>query len=228
VGPRFFGPRTSILGPRSYNRLVFIGHFAVGLAAKRLTPTVSLAVWFLAVQWLDTVWPVFILTGLEHVRIVHVANPFLRLEFIDYPFSHSLVAAVVWGLLFAGGWSLLMGRRGAAPLLFLGVVSHWLLDVLSHRPDMPVLLHGPYLGLGLWNSPALTIAIETAMFAAGIAVYAAAKRPRRSMWALLIVLFALYLGSIFGPPPPNVSALGMTALIGTAIILPWSWWADRE
>ena len=206
---------------------MFIGHFAVGLAAKRLTPTVSLAVWFLAAQWLDTVWPVLILAGVEHVRIAPQANPFLRLVFIDYPISHSLAGAVAWGLLFAGGWALLMGRRGAAPLLFLGVVSHWVLDVVAHTPDVPVLPRGPYLGFGLWNSPAWTIAVETTMFAAGIAVYARTKRPRASLWALLAVVFALYLGSIFGPPPPNVTALGVTALAGIAVILPWAWWADR-
>jgi hypothetical protein len=206
---------------------MFIGHFAVGLAAKRLTPTVSLAIWFLAVQWLDTVWPVLILTGVEHVRIAPDASPFLRLVFTDYPISHSLVAAIVWGLLFAAGWALLMGRRGAAPLLFLGVVSHWVLDAIVHRPDLPVLPHGPYVGLGLWNSPAWTIAVETVMFAAGILVYARTKRPRTSMWALLVVLFALYLGSILGPPPPSVTALGVVALAGSAVILPWAWWADR-
>ena len=163
----------------------------------------------------------------EHVRIAPQANPFLRLVFIDYPISHSLAGAVAWGLLFAGGWALLMGRRGAAPLLFLGVVSHWVLDVVAHTPDVPVLPHGPYLGFGLWNSPAWTIAVETTMFASGIAVYARTKRPRASLWALLAVLFALYLGSIFGPPPPNVTALGVTALAGIAVILPWAWWADR-
>ena len=138
---------------------MFIGHFAVGLAGRRLAPAASLAVWFLAVQLLDVLWPFFILSGLEQVQIDPGNTAFTPLDFTSYPISHSLVGALVWATLFAGGWMLLRGRSSAAWLLFLGVVSHWLLDVVSHRPDVPVLPDGPYLGLGLWTSVALTLTV---------------------------------------------------------------------
>ena len=206
---------------------MFIGHFAAGLAGRRLAPTVSLAVWFLAVQLLDVLWPVFILSGIEHVRIDPGNTAFTPLDFTDYPLSHSLVGAFVWGTLFAGGWVLLRGRTAAAGLLFLGVVSHWMLDVISHRPDVPVLPHGPYLGLGLWNSVAGTVIVETSMLIAAIVVYARGRRPRPSFWLLIALLLVFYLGAAFGPPPPDVRTLGWTAIAGFVIIVPWAAWADR-
>jgi hypothetical protein len=206
---------------------MFIGHFAIGLAGKRLSPAVSLAVWFMAVQLVDLLWPIFLLAGLEHVRIAPGNTAFTPFEFYDYPITHSLLGTVVWGLLFAGGWMLLRGRRRGALLLFLGVLSHWVLDVVSHRPDMPVFPHGPYLGLGLWNSVPATLVVEISMFIAGILLYATTRRPRASFWALMILLFVLYLGAAFGPPPPNVKVVALSGLAGW-ILMPWAWWADRE
>src|SRR5262245_43127502 len=117
--------------PLTYNAAVFIGHFAIGLAGKRLVPTLSLAVWFVSVQLLDLLWPIFLLTGLEHVRIEAGNTPFTPLNFYDYPLTHSLVGAAVWGILLAGGWMLLTGRSQGVALLFAGVLSHWVLDVVT-------------------------------------------------------------------------------------------------
>ena len=206
---------------------MFIGHFAVGLAGRRLTPRVSLPVWFAAAQLLDILWPILLLAGVEHVRIAPGTTAFTPLDFYDYPISHSLVGAIVWGALAAVLWHLFGGRRGGALLLFGGVLSHWVLDVIAHRPDMPVLPHGQYVGLGLWNSVALTLMVEITTFAAGIFIYARAARPRRSFWALMIVLLLVYLAAAFGPPPPNVTAIAWTSLTGVALILVWAWWTDR-
>ena len=205
---------------------MFIGHFAVGLGARRFTPGISLALWFIAVQLLDLIWPVLLLAGLEHVRIDPGNTPMTPLDFYDYPITHSLVGAAAWGAALAGVWLVLRGRRGGAALLFGGVLSHWVLDVVSHRPDVPVLPHGPYLGLGLWYSVPLTIGVESAMFAAGIWLYARGRRPRPGFWVLMAVLYALYLAAAFGPPPPNVHALAWTALAGW-LFIPWAYWADR-
>jgi hypothetical protein len=205
---------------------MFIGHFAVGIAGRRLTPRAGLGWWFASATFLDMVWPVLVLLGLEHFEIVPSANPFLTLRFTDYPISHSLVGAVAWAAIFGGVWRLVKGRTDGAWLLAAGVLSHWVLDVASHLPDMPLLPHGPYLGLGLWKSVALTIVVETTMFAAAIAFYARRGRPRLAFWILVAVLYALYVVSILAPPPPSVAAVAWTALIAW-LFIPWAWWADR-
>jgi hypothetical protein len=107
------------------------------------------------------------------------------------------------------------------------VISHWVLDVASHRPDVPVLPHGPYLGLGLWNSIPLTLAVEVTMLVAAIVYYARGRRPRLSFWLLMAMLCLMYLAAAFGPPPPSVTAIGWTSMAAFFIVMPWAWWADR-
>jgi len=208
---------------------MFIGHIAVGLAAKRIAPSVSLATWLTSVQLVDLLWPFFLLTGLEHVRIAPGITRFTPLDFYDYPITHSLIGSACWAVLFAGVW--MIGHRDArvAALLAAGVVSHWVLDVISHRPDMPVLPHGPYLGLGLWNSVVATLLVELTMFAGGIALYVGSgggARRRTSFWLLMAFLLVVYFATSFGPPPPDTRTLAFSALAGW-LLIPWAWWADR-
>jgi hypothetical protein len=208
---------------------MFIGHIAVGLAGKRMAPSVSLATWLASVQLVDLLWPIFLLTGLEHVRIAPGITRFTPLDFYDYPITHSLVGSACWAALFAGGW--MFARRDArvAALLAAGVLSHWVLDVISHRPDMPVLPRGPYIGLGLWNSVAATLLVELMMFALGIALYVrggGAGRRRISFWLLLGFLLIVYFAASFGPPPPDPRTLALSALTAW-LLIPWAWWADR-
>ena len=208
---------------------MFIGHIAVGLAGKRMAPKVSLATWLASVQLVDMLWPLFLLAGLEHVRIAPGITAFTPLDFYDYPISHSLVGGAFWAALFAGGWFLLRRDVRTALLLAGGVLSHWVLDVVSHRPDVPVLPRGPYLGLDLWRSVPATLVVELSMFAAGLALYLAGGgngRCRVSFWLLIGFLLVAYFGAAFGPPPPNVRTLALTALVGW-LLLPWAWWADR-
>ena len=158
---------------------MFLGHMAIGLAARRVEPRVSLATWFVAVQLVDLIWPVMLLLDLEHVAIAPGITAFTPLDFFDYPITHSLVGSLVWAALFAAFWFSIRanpwrkfpGAGGVALLLGAGVLSHWVLDVISHRPDVPLLPHGPYLGLGLWNSIPATLAVELTMFAAGLVIY---------------------------------------------------------
>jgi len=213
---------------------MFVGHFGVGLAAKRAAPRISLGTLFLAVQWADLVWPLLLLAGVEHVRIAPGITKATPLDFYDYPWSHSLAALCVWGLLFGGAYWARKRDAGAAVLLFLAVVSHWFLDVLMHRPDMPILPRGPYVGLGLWNSIPATVLVEGAVYAAGIGIYVRATRPvdRRgvwSLWLLLGMLAAMWAGAMLAPPPPGPRALAITsAVMGWLIVLPWGYWIDRH
>ena len=206
---------------------MFLGHIALGLGARRAMPRVSLATWVVAVQFVDLLWPIFLLAGLEHVRIAPGITAFTPLDFYDYPITHSLVGGLGWGLVLAAICRATGLRSKDAILVGGAVLTHWILDVVSHRPDMPVLPHGPYLGLGLWNSVAATLTVELSMFAAGIWLYAHGRQPRLSFWLLMLFLLAVYLAAAFGPPPPNPTALAWTALT-MWVLVPWFRWVERR
>jgi hypothetical protein len=213
-----------------HNAAVFLGRIAVGLAGKRMAPSASLATWLVSVQFVDLLWPIFLLAGIEHVRIAPRITAFTPLDFTDYPVTHSLVGCVGWAALFALSWLAVRRDLRVACLLGLGVFSHWVLDVVSHRPDVPVLPHGPYVGLGLWYSVAATLAVELTMFVAGIVPYvgrAPGTAGRVSFWLLAAFLLVAYFAAAFGPPPPDVRTLAFSALAAW-ILVPWAWWADRR
>src|SRR5947207_2653415 len=150
---------------------MFIGHNAVAFAAKRAAPKTSLGVLTAAVMLIDLIWPIFLLVGLEHVRIDPGATRFTPLDFYDYPWTHSLLMSIIWGLAFAlAYWIVTRSGRGAVTIA-LCVVSHWFLDLIAHRPDLPLWPDGPRFGFGLWNYPAATMIIECAMFAGGVLIY---------------------------------------------------------
>jgi hypothetical protein len=212
---------------------MFIGHFALGLAAKRVTPRVSLALLFAAAQLADILWPAFLAIGLEQVRIDPGNTAFTPLDFVSYPYSHSLVLLVVWGVLLAFlSRPFARGPRVSAVIAAL-VVSHWLLDFVTHRPDMPLYPGGAKFGLGLWHSIPATVAVEVPLFAAGLWIYTRATHPRDRVgkWAfgsLIITLLLIYVANIFSPPPPSVPALTAVAIAGAVVFTVWSGWADRH
>jgi membrane-bound metal-dependent hydrolase YbcI (DUF457 family) len=204
---------------------MFIGHAALALAAKPLAPRANLGVALAATYWLDLVWPVLVLAGVERVEVSPGITAFTPLDFVHYPWTHSLAAALAWSALFAlACWKL--GRR-AALVLGLLVFSHWALDALSHRPDLPLWPgSAAMVGLGLWNSVSGTLLVESALFAAGVAIYLRhSARASLAFW-LLIAFFALaYLGAAFGPPPPSAAAVAGSAL-ALWIVPAWGWWID--
>jgi len=211
---------------------MFIGHAAVALAVKPLLPRVNLAWPLAAAFWVDMVWPVFLLAGIEQVKIDPGNTAFTPLDFVHYPWTHSLAAAVAWSIAF----SLVFVRTGkrAATILGLLVFSHWLLDALSHRPDLPLWPgSGTMIGFGLWYSVPATLAVELAMFAIGIALYVRASPARDrtgffAFWGLIAFLLVAYAGAAFGPPPPNVPAIAITGIAGGLLFTAWAGWADRH
>jgi hypothetical protein len=212
---------------------MFIGHLALGMAAKRVTPRVSLAMLLVAAQWADTLWPVFLALGFEQVRIDPGNTVVTPLDFVSYPYSHSLVALVIWGLVVGVAYRMIAGGRRTVWVLSALVVSHWVLDFITHRPDMPLYPGGAKYGLSLWNSAAATIAVETVLYAAGIAIYLSATTARDAIgrWAfaaLAALLGIIYVANIFGGPPPSVTAITIAGLAGTCILTAWAWWADRH
>ncbi len=213
---------------------MFIGHAAAGFAAKRLAPSASLA-WLLAAPWLlDFLWPVFLLLRVESVRARETAAPFLRFEFLSYPWSHSLLMAIVWSLLLGGIYRLATRDGRGAWVVGLLVLSHWVLDLAVHVPDLPLAPGLPErVGLGLWRMPAITMGIEGLMFIAGLAVYVACTRTRDRWGDLLLaglvaVLLAIYWFSLSGSPPPSTNAVALSMLVLGAVVVPWAWWIDRH
>jgi hypothetical protein len=209
---------------------MFVGHLAVALMAKRAAPAVNLG-WLMAgVTALDLIWPVFVLTGIEHVRIMQGATAFTPLVFDSYPWSHSLIMSVLWGLALV---AVARWRHVMAPawLLVTLVVSHWVLDFASHAPDMPLWPGpSPRLGLGLWYSIPLTLLIEGSLWILAIVVFLKGRPRRRegrvAFWSLVVVSTLLWATGPWSPPPPGTQALGWFALIGW-ILLPWAALADR-
>jgi hypothetical protein len=212
---------------------MFVGHFAVGFAAKRVTPRVSLAVLFAAAQLADLLWPVLLAFGLEQVRIDPGNTAFTPLDFVSYPYSHSLLLLVVWGIIFGWLYRLVTGDGSAVLVLAALVVSHWVLDFVTHRPDMPLYPGGPKLGLGLWNWVPGTMAVELTMYVVGLWVYFRATRARdktgrRAFLSFAVFLPLAYFVNVFGGAPPSVVALYSGAIAGGIILMLWSWWVDRH
>lgn len=213
---------------------MFIGHFAVAFAGKRAAPRASLAALLLGALFADVLWPVLVAVGAEEVRIVPGSTVYTPLEFVSYPWSHSLLALIIWGGFFAAYYR--KRPDGVRTGLVVGalVVSHWVLDWITHKPDMPLWPRGPVAGLGLWNYVGATMAVEIAMFAAGVLIYARSTRARDKVgtigfWALVLLLFGFYiLDSLAGAVPPSVQAIWISALIATAVILVWAGWVDRH
>jgi membrane-bound metal-dependent hydrolase YbcI (DUF457 family) len=200
---------------------MFLGHFAVALAASRREKDLRLGTSLLAAQWPDAVWPAFLLAGIERVSIVPGDTAFTPLRFDHYPWSHSLVAVMAWAALFAAAMLARKRSRAAAALAFVLVISHWLLDVASHRPDVPLGPHGPMLGLGLWNSVAATVLVEGTLFAAAVAYYARGRAAGKGFWALIATLAVIYTANVVGPPPPSVAAVAVSVLVLVPVL--WGW-----
>jgi len=213
---------------------MFIGHFAVGFGAKRFAPAVSLGTLFLACQFADLLWPMLVIAGIEHVAVRPGATVVTPLEFISYPFSHSLMAGFVWGLLFA--WAYVWLRRSrpsVGVVLAFVVVSHWVLDALSHAPDMPILISDSLrVGLGLWNSYVATVLVEGLLFVVGLAIYlrsttAVDRTGSVALWTLAAFLVIIYAANLAGPPPPTGMAAAWSTL-AMWLLVAWGYWIDRH
>lgn len=212
---------------------MFIGHIALGLGAKRLAPRTSLGTMLLSVQFLDLIWPLMLLLGFEHVRIDPGNTVVTPLDFYDYPVTHSLLGALVWSLALGVGYGLIRRDRRAAWIVGAGVLSHWILDAISHRPDLLLIPGGTTkIGLELWRSLAATLIVEVGMFLAGILIYLRSSVARDALgrygFAILMLIFlGLYLGALFGPPPPSPAALAWVSL-ASWLFVPITYWIDRH
>ena len=211
---------------------MFIGHFAVAFAAKRVEASVSLGTYFAAAQFPDILWPYFLLAGVEHVTIAPGDTAFTPLRFDSYPISHSLLTVIAWGALLGLRWWRKRRLRAAVTIALL-VVSHWVLDFVTHRPDMPLTPWSPVkLGLDLWNSVLGTLGIESAMFVGGVWLHLSHTRARDGVGryglaALVALLAVIYVAAAFGPVAPSARAVALSAIPMPLLAL-WAAWADRH
>lgn len=213
---------------------MFIGHFGLGFGAKRLAPAVSLGTLFLAAQLADLLWPTLLLIGVEEVRIDPGITVVTPLDFVKYPYSHSLVAMVAWAILFGIVYKVARRSRPAAGILLAAlVVSHWVLDFVVHRPDLPLTVGGPVrCGLGLWSSVPGTLAVEVPLFLAGVFLYVRSTTPRDrtgtvALAGLVLFLLAVYLMNLFGSPPPSPAAVAWVTQ-SMWLLVAWGYWVDRH
>ena len=212
---------------------MFIGHFGVGFGAKSVAPKLSLGVTFLAAQFIGLLWPSLLILGIERVQISPGATAVTPLIFEHYPVSHSLLAVLGWAILLGFGyWHLRRSLRGALVLGVL-VLSHWLLDAVVHQPDLLLIPGGETLvGLNVWSSLPLRLAIELSIFSLGIWLYCRATTAndaigRWGFWGLVSFLLIIYVGSLFGAPPPNTDALAWVGQLQWLLVY-LGFWIDKH
>jgi hypothetical protein len=213
---------------------MFVGHYGPSFAAKAINRSLPLWVLFLAVQLVDIFWSIFVMLGIEKVRIapgITATNP---LDLYYMPYTHSLVAALLWSMAAVvvcrafpriNAWSA-AGVAGAA------VFSHWILDLLVHRPDLPLYDDTLKVGLGLWNYPAVAFALEVALLFGGMYLYLRATEPvgragRYGMVIFGLVMLAVQSFVFFGSPPPSARAAAITALGSYFVFAGVTYWLER-
>lgn len=216
---------------------MFLGHQGLALAAKRIAPKTSFGTLFLATQLADCLWPIFLLIGWEHVRIAPGITRMTPLDFTSYPWSHSLLLDAIWAIAFAAIYSAIYFAirryKVGAWVVAAGVLSHWVLDWISHRPDMPLTPWSPQkYGLGLWNSVWGTVAVELGLFFGGLFIYLKETKAKDrggvfALWGFVVFMVVVWAGAVFGPPPPNETAIKVSGL-SIWLAVAWAYWIDRH
>ena len=212
---------------------MFIGHFALGFALKRAAPRANLGWLIASVSFLDLVWPIFVLTEIERVEVDQGNTVFTPLDFVFYPYSHSLAAALIWSGLFAAVYLVFSKYKTGSVVMAVGVLSHWILDAIVHRPDLPLYPGSETkMGFGVWDSFPATLFIEIVMFGVGVWLYSASTKAadrigKYAYFAFVIFLILVYFANAFAPPPPNATAVAIVATL--AWLFPfWAAWFDKH
>jgi FtsH-binding integral membrane protein len=212
---------------------MFIGHYGVGLGLKKTAP-VSLGLLFLACQFLDLLWPTFLLLNIEYVSINNNASTPVPLTFTDYPYSHSLVMAIVWSVLFGGVYWLIKRNKKYAFILGLCVLSHWVLDLIVHLPDLPLYpsASSPKVGLQLWTKPIASTILESFIFIVGLILYLRSTKAKNKtgsivFWILIVLLILAHMANLLSPPPTSVTALAWGAQFMWIFVI-LAFWADNN
>jgi hypothetical protein len=209
---------------------MFVGHYSASFAGKAAESRIPLWVLFLAVQWIDVLWGIFVLLGIEKVRIVPGITASNALDLYYMPYTHSLAGVLGWSVFAFVVCQLVPRLRGARIGLIVGaaVFSHWILDLIVHRPDLALYDSVYKMGFGLWNYRAAAFALEMAVLAGGAALLyrTAAHRGRLIGFVIFLAAFQVF-GTFFRPIPPGDHAAAGTALFCYALLALVAWWVDR-
>lgn len=211
---------------------MFIGHYGLALASKK-SKTIQLGTAILAAQFLDLLWPIFTLIGWEKFSIEPGNTKITPLNFEHYPYSHSLFGSIVLALLFAVVYYFIKKDRRSALIYALLVFSHWVLDYITHRPDLALTYtSADKVGLGLWNHPAAAIFVECLIYVIGIWLYfnntiALNKKGNILAWVLIALLAIFYVMNLIGPPPPSTEAVSYSALLLWLFVF-MGYWIDKN
>ena len=210
---------------------MFVGHYGPSFAIRAVRPEIPLWVLFIAAQLVDIAWATLVLAGIEKVRIVPgitAANP---LDLYYMPYTHSLVAALMWSVAAAVVCRLVFRWKGWGAAAWVGaaVLSHWVLDWLVHRPDLPLYGNTAKVGLGLWNYVGISLVLEVVMLLGGVWMYLAKTRGlttagRHGPMVFVVLMLAVQLASLLGPLPPSpatVAASGLGAYLAFAAVAGW-------
>jgi hypothetical protein len=207
--------------------------FAVGLGAKPIAPRVSVGTLMLAAVVADLLFWIFVLLGIEHFRVQPGITATNALELYDIPFSHSLLMDAVLAVLLGSFYLVRHRNLRGARVLGVVVLSHWVLDFVSHRADMPLApgLH-TYLGLGLYNSRIGIVIVEGVFWVVGVVIYAQATRPKNraglfGFWLVVALLSLLWISTLSGNPPSNLPAAGISSLIFFSSVMVWAYWMNQ-
>ena len=218
---------------------MFVGHYGIGLALKKVEPRLSLGLLIFGAIMLDILFGLFLLSGIEHAKIVPGATVVSPFEFYDYPYSHSALGAFMWATAgYLAYWLWPKGdrtqRKRPAFIFAIAIFSHFILDVISHTPDMTISgNNSPVLGLSLWNSLAATMIVEFGILFIGIylyrsATYSVSSTGKYGFALMILILLVLYIGNIFGPPPPDMKAVAVTMTAGQLALVALAFWVDRN
>ncbi|MET0637667.1 MAG: hypothetical protein ABWZ25_16680 [Chitinophagaceae bacterium] len=214
---------------------MFIGHFGLSFAAKKAAPKVSLGTLFIATMFVDIVWPFLLLFNIEKVAIVPGYTQSNALEFLYFPYTHSLLAGIIWGVVVGFVYWLFKKDNRGAMVVGLCVLSHWFFDLLVHTADLPLTPFGQEkLGFGLWNHVALSLTIETIIFLAGVFIYANFTKAKTragkwGFWSFVAFLLAFNFANTFGPPPSgSIMTLFLTLVTLIFIIVLLAYWVDKN
>ncbi|MDX1823206.1 MAG: hypothetical protein R3354_00730 [Thiohalomonadales bacterium] len=214
---------------------MFIGHYGVSFAAKVLKPTLPLWLLFLAVQLVDVFWAIFVLTGIEKVRIVPGITATNPLDLYYMPYTHGLITSLIWAVGAMLVCRLLPGinRWGTAAVVGIAVFSHWVFDFLVHRPDLPLYDNTHKVGLGLWNYPVIAFTLEVALLLGGMYFYMKTTKPVRRGGHYGMILFGLFMIAVqltvfFGAPPTSDVAIAVSALVSYFLFAALVFWLERK